>query len=365
MNLRPPSATQDTGVIEILDPNLKQGFAQIPRPVLKAKRLSRNAKCLYALLLDYAWQQGSCFPGQQKLAEDLDVTDRTVRTDLTELRDYGLIDWKRRGLTLSNIYYILPLADNPRLDLVRESLERKDPSAQERKALTAKERKARSEEQYSEKKYSITTDDDMAAALEKFGISRNQAQAITLKYPSELILEKLDIVQYLQSTNSPLVTRNPQGFLIRAIQENYLPVKPKGYKSQADIKHEEEERRELDEQLSQAQEDRTRAIQAFKENRPPRAIPSTKLTTKTAWEKTLEILQRDMSRANFQTWIKETAMIDYQDQHVLIATPTDYAADWLQQRLAASVVNALSKVLGHQVSVEFEAVPEMTGSGHE
>lgn len=99
----------DQGKLEILDKSLKKGFAQVPRAVLKADRLSRNAKCLYALLLDYAWQKDSCFPGQGKLAKDLCVSERTIRRDLIELKEHRLIDWNQRGKNKTNLYYILPL----------------------------------------------------------------------------------------------------------------------------------------------------------------------------------------------------------------------------------------------------------------
>ena len=95
--------------IEILDTTLKQGFSQIPRTVLKAKNLSMQAKTLYALLLDYAWQKGSCFPGQNRLGKDLGVHRNTIQKYLLELRDFGLIKWDRRGFKQTNIYYILSL----------------------------------------------------------------------------------------------------------------------------------------------------------------------------------------------------------------------------------------------------------------
>lgn len=114
--------TQDER-IEILDPSLRAGFTQLPRPVLRAKGLSRNAKTLYALLLDYAWQDGSCFPGQHRLATDLDISTDTLKRDLDELRRYGLITWRQRGMTKTNVYYILPLDECPKLDLsARERL---------------------------------------------------------------------------------------------------------------------------------------------------------------------------------------------------------------------------------------------------
>lgn len=95
--------------IEILDTTLKQGFSQIPRTVLRASNLSMQSKTLYALLLDYAWQKGSCFPGQNRLGKDLGVHRNTIQKYLFELRDFGLIKWDRRGFKQTNIYYILSL----------------------------------------------------------------------------------------------------------------------------------------------------------------------------------------------------------------------------------------------------------------
>lgn len=95
--------------IEILDTTLKQGFSQIPRTVLRASNLSMQSKTLYALLLDYAWQKGSCFPGQNRLGKDLGVHRNTIQKYLLELREFGLIKWDRRGFKQTNIYYILSL----------------------------------------------------------------------------------------------------------------------------------------------------------------------------------------------------------------------------------------------------------------
>jgi hypothetical protein len=108
---------QTGDVIHIADPNLRSGFAQVPRPVLRATVLSDKAKLVYTLLLDYAWQQGSCFPGQQRLASDLFTTIRTIRRALEELKRCHFIAWKRRGLSQTNVYTILSLGDNPFLGL--------------------------------------------------------------------------------------------------------------------------------------------------------------------------------------------------------------------------------------------------------
>jgi hypothetical protein len=93
--------------IIVLNQALKHGFAQLPRYVLKDKRLSFGARLTYAVLLSYAWQEDSCFPGQDRMAEDLGVTRKAVNAYLVELRQNKYIAWERRGLGKTNIYYIL------------------------------------------------------------------------------------------------------------------------------------------------------------------------------------------------------------------------------------------------------------------
>ena len=93
--------------IVILNEALKHGFTQIPNYVLKDKKLSFGARLSYAVLLSYAWQEDRCFPGQDRMAKDLGRRREMINGYLQELKDAGYIDWKRRGLGKTNIYYIL------------------------------------------------------------------------------------------------------------------------------------------------------------------------------------------------------------------------------------------------------------------
>jgi len=56
------------------------------------------------MLLSYAWQNDFCFPGQERLAKDMGVTDRSVRTYLQELEKKGFLTIKRQGLGKPNLY---------------------------------------------------------------------------------------------------------------------------------------------------------------------------------------------------------------------------------------------------------------------
>ncbi len=88
---------------------IKGGFVKLPKLVLLAKGLSRNAKALYALLLNYARENMECFPSQKTLAEKLNVSVDTIRDDLSELKEFGLITITQSGLNRPNVYKIIEL----------------------------------------------------------------------------------------------------------------------------------------------------------------------------------------------------------------------------------------------------------------
>ncbi len=97
--------------IIIDDEALKTGFTQLPNYILRAKNLSAWARLAYAVLLSYAWQEDSCFPGHQRMAEDLGCSERYLRDALKELKEHHYIDWKQQGLNKTNVYHILSLKD--------------------------------------------------------------------------------------------------------------------------------------------------------------------------------------------------------------------------------------------------------------
>src|SRR2546423_9553768 len=104
-----------TAIGEILDRNIvlrgadvltAKGFTQVPNHVLISVRLSPGAKLTYAMLLKYAWQNDYCFPGQARLAKDMGVTDRSVRTYLQELEAQKFINIKQQGQGRPNFYVL-------------------------------------------------------------------------------------------------------------------------------------------------------------------------------------------------------------------------------------------------------------------
>ena len=56
------------------------------------------------MLLNYAWTDDACFPGQMKLAQDMGAAERSMRTYLKELEDGRFLEMPQRGLGKTNLY---------------------------------------------------------------------------------------------------------------------------------------------------------------------------------------------------------------------------------------------------------------------
>jgi hypothetical protein len=95
---------QDAGTLAVANAALRGGFVLLPRTLLHAPGLSRDAKLLYAVLLSYAWQQGSCFPGAERLQHDLGCGKNQVTRYLQELEAAGLVSRRRRGQGKTTVY---------------------------------------------------------------------------------------------------------------------------------------------------------------------------------------------------------------------------------------------------------------------
>ena len=98
--------SEDTRHVIVEDEALAAGFTQIPNLVLRRSDLQPGAKLTYMVLLSYAWQEDHAYPGQDRLAADMGVSERSVITYLKQLQETGLITIRRRGLGMTNVYVL-------------------------------------------------------------------------------------------------------------------------------------------------------------------------------------------------------------------------------------------------------------------
>ena len=98
--------TGDRHTIVIDDPALRSGFTIVPNLLFALPDLSHGARLTYVLLLKYAWQKGSCFPGVERMAGELGVERKSVMRYTRELSISGLITVRRSGHGRPNVYHI-------------------------------------------------------------------------------------------------------------------------------------------------------------------------------------------------------------------------------------------------------------------
>lgn len=73
-----------------------------------------------------------------------------------------------------------------------------------------------------------------------------------------------------------------------------------------------------------------------------------------AWQATLGQLQLEMNKASFDTWVKDTVLLDFSEDQFLIGVQNAYARDWLDSRLKSTISNLLSGSLNRSVGVAFQ-----------
>ncbi len=72
-----------------------------------------------------------------------------------------------------------------------------------------------------------------------------------------------------------------------------------------------------------------------------------------AWQATIGQLQMEMPKAAFDTWVRNTEFISYEDGSFIVGVQNAYARDWLQSRLASTVTRLLIGIMNRTVEVRF------------
>ena len=89
-----------------LDPVSRGGFTQVPNFILRDGTLSLGAKVAYSMFLHFAWNNESCFPGQDRLAQHMGMSVSRASFFIKELEAAGLIEITRRGQGKTNLYRV-------------------------------------------------------------------------------------------------------------------------------------------------------------------------------------------------------------------------------------------------------------------
>ena len=72
------------------------------------------------------------------------------------------------------------------------------------------------------------------------------------------------------------------------------------------------------------------------------------------WEAALGELQLQVTRPNYETWLKDTVGVSATDGLFVVGVSTPFAAEWLTKRMSAVIERTLSRVLKSPVRVSFQ-----------
>ena len=74
------------------------------------------------------------------------------------------------------------------------------------------------------------------------------------------------------------------------------------------------------------------------------------------WNSALSQIELELSRVNFNTWFKNTRIVDYKDGEVTIGVPNEFVKDWLNQKYHKFILRILRTIHEGVRSVVFSVV---------
>ncbi len=76
------------------------------------------------------------------------------------------------------------------------------------------------------------------------------------------------------------------------------------------------------------------------------------------WQAALGELQLQMTRATFETWVKQTSVLGFEDGVFIIGVQSNFAKEWLENRLLGLIKRTLTNIMGRSVEVRFAVHPK-------
>ena len=77
------------------------------------------------------------------------------------------------------------------------------------------------------------------------------------------------------------------------------------------------------------------------------------LNLKQLWHAALGELQLGLTKANYDTWFKDTAIVSEEDDVYCVGVPNAFAREWLENKYRQQVRDALRHLVGRTVDVRF------------
>ena len=87
---------------------IRSGYGIIHQCVMVKSTISRDARCLYALIQSYSGSTGRCWPAVDTLSKHLGCSERSIQNWLSELEKNGLMEIERRDGQTNVFHPLVP-----------------------------------------------------------------------------------------------------------------------------------------------------------------------------------------------------------------------------------------------------------------
>lgn len=78
------------------------------------------------------------------------------------------------------------------------------------------------------------------------------------------------------------------------------------------------------------------------------------MDNKTIWQAVLGELEVSLSKANFTTWFKNTAIISNENGDIIIGVPNIFTKEWLENKYNSQILTALRRTMGDVTKVSYK-----------
>ena len=331
-------------------------------------------------------EAGECCPTQETLAEGLDATDRTIRNSVRNLRGLGLLTTRPMpGADGKRLIYRLagvdadwqPAPKNERESRPIIAAYRILAEGQVQSLEEAHRRIAYLEsllnERYGHPAATGTGDDgaqpnptgpdpEIVAAT---GLSNRNEIPVQHPDPTGAAPETVAEAEIPNRNDVPVHQPATEDDIAQTVRDNWTSLNcanswHKGIR--AAIRWYQEHPQELQAQLDDLKLEQELAAQAAaKPAKAPAALET--VTTpgtaeaRTLWAATLDLLEQELPRSTFETWLRPTEghSVQGNDLTVLVASP--HNAEWLEQRVYQTILRKLRQGSDQKLDVRFALGP--------
>jgi chromosomal replication initiator protein len=77
------------------------------------------------------------------------------------------------------------------------------------------------------------------------------------------------------------------------------------------------------------------------------------MEAKQAWQAAIGQLQMEMAKATFDTWVRDTQLVNYKEGVFIVGVKNAYARDWLESRLTSTINRLLGGFMNRDVNIDF------------